>query len=89
MDARIGRRFAPSGKAMAPVFCGPAPLSDVDRLRRAMGDIPAGTVEKLADPASPLPKGTVRNVMRGTPLAKAANGKLLAWVEAFEAKAGL
>ncbi len=56
-------------------------LDGAERLRAAMGDHGAREVERWID----CSHGTLRNVLVGaTPLASAAGGAVLAWVEAQE-----
>ena len=60
--------------------------SDVERLRRAMGDLSPGTLDRTLGVA----KGTCRNARAGgVSLAAAGGGKVLAWVETYEARAGV
>ena len=71
--------------SVPPGFPPPTPLSDVERLRRAMGDLSPGTLDRTLGVA----KGTCRNARAGgVSLAAAGGGKVLAWVEAYEARAG-
>ena len=68
-----------------PAF-GPSPAMDeAARLRRALGSMAPGTLDRQLG----IGRGTTRRaLLGGLPLDKAGGGKVLAWVEAYEARAG-
>lgn len=91
----VGKPEAPKGWEVMewewprPPVAGPLPpvaekLTDGERLRRALGSMAPGSLDRELG----MGKGTTRNCLRGgVPIASAGKGKLLAWVVAQEADA--
>jgi hypothetical protein len=60
-------------------------MDEAARLRRALGSMAPGTLDGQLG----IGRGTTRRaLLGGVPLDKAGGGMVLAWVEAYEARAG-